>query len=1443
MIKSRHWAEIVLVTVALAVCAAVARAGGAWSSCTRTTSAGGWASYSGACYCGTIWVGWGSNGTDRARWSTSSAGVARDMYLTYRHGFGKRANGDTSADQWSYAEGSYNGSYGVSQQGSGCAESTLNARASYNGDDWLEVGSDGGGSMDTVADWAKFYPECDATYAGKSTESYMYCGNVYQWRYLMSNPASAWWSWGTNVKFAHTGGVTEGPGWYAGGRVNHAPGTGPGGTMDLYFNMRPTTTGDYNEDFQMVLEGTSWFGDKWNFSNGNMRTWTRLSRKAPGATDGWDNGGKKKGETVRFSVAGADSWGTGNSYSWDWDESTAQGWYAGNACALSQENANDRLAISISGADPYCYSSGGLAINADHCKYLTIRMWSNGGSTAQLFWSSSAGGWSGDRHVDWDIIPDSQWHVYRVALPASWSGTVYQVRLDPVGAGAANGQTVYVDWLRIHHVNEGLSGVIWLADTQASWNILSSAAMTWDGSTNSWYTDYTLANGYPQTYYSCMRMKNNNAQESDNHDRRFGGSGGGWGYRSYKVLNTEPTAANTSLPGNPWTADNTPTLGWSYADADPNAQSNYRVQVDDDPAFSSPAVDTDYVAGAGTSYTPGTGLADGQWYYRVGVLDGVSQSARNGAYTGGVTLNQSGGVTGNTSATFNGTDGHVVVPAFNDSFGSGMTVEFWARPTASNNYARFLDFGNGAPSDNILVYRAGTSSNLNFEVYDGGTSSNVTAAGAIINNEWHHYAAVLNSDRTASIYRDGTLLASGKLFMPNPVNRTINYIGRSNWAADSYYAGGMDEFAIYDRPLSQSDIQAHYAARTNAETYRQHVLAHSPWAYYRFGESSGTTAANLNGGQGWSAGTGFKVDATKPTNPGASCSDGKASEEWRNGNAPTFTLSGAEDTASGLKALGSSQRYRYYFGTISDGAPVTGTDSTDISPAVTADGTYYLRVQTQDNAGNWSDPVTVYTYRYDGTAPAAGPAVSTTANSSGITVNFTDGSDSGANQSGLAATPYKVTRTVFNGFDSGPLAAAGPVLDSEALTELGEGDVATYTITTTDAAGNTSNSTISARKPTAGAMWVYSTGASSMAAPGLIPNVGTPATTGVFAGSNDYRMHGMDVVNGDMLFGPVGTVNSVVDRTAPIRDFAAYGLPNPMVFASSLDGNVYARKYENSGWSEAWTQQAVTAGYPVKVKPGGKLLVSISNLPEGKTNPRNIVVVGTYDNSLDNSFVAMDMADGQVLWTTTPGTLATVTGSPVIYGNTAYFTSYSFSGSPSIWAVNLTNGAVIWSRSDAGSISSAPALSADGSVLYVGNDDGTVYAFSTANGTSPALWTNALGDGAVFGAPWPAGATLFVSTSSKVHKLSASGGASAGSPWPVSVSLPSIPVVGASGKLYVGASGGAIYEIVMDTGATKTKSLGAAAGTIGDPVLGTDDGQLYVGAADGRIYKVAVPLP
>lgn len=116
----------------------------------------------------------------------------------------------------------------------------------------------------------------------------------------------------------------------------------------------------------------------------------------------------------------------------------------------------------------------------------------------------------------------------------------------------------------------------------------------------------------------------------------------------------------------------------------------------------------------------------------------------------------------------------------------------------------------------------------------------------------------------------------------------------------------------------------------------------------------------------------FKYDGTKPTNPSATCSDGLASGVWRTTSAPTFTLSGADDATSGLKTTGSNTRYKYYFGTSSSGAPVTGTDSTTIAPTLSGAGTYYLRVQTLDNAGNWSDAATVFTFNY-----AVPPAIST----------------------------------------------------------------------------------------------------------------------------------------------------------------------------------------------------------------------------------------------------------------------------------------------------------------------------------------------------------------------------------------------------------------------------------------------------------------------------------
>ncbi len=868
-----------------ALCTTIAYAGGVWSTCTRTTSLGGWGAYAGG-ECGDYWVGWGSNGADRARLSTSSAGVGRDMFFTYRHLFQKRANGDTNARHYSYAEGAYSGNVACNQKGSGSYEHTIGSRAAYNWDDWLEVGSDDGGTMDTVVEKAKFYPELDAVYDSKSVVTSMYMGNVYQWMYKMSNPGSAWWTWNDPKDlFYHTGGVVEGPGWYAAKSVISAPGTAPGGVMTTYFNMRPTQTGASNEDFQMIRNGTSWFGDKFA-SNTSMRTAVTVTRKAPASTPGADNGAKKKGETVRFSIAGADSWGTGNNYGWDFDGSTTQGWAAANNCTLTPDGANGRLKIAVSGADPHLLSSAGLAINTASCKYMSIRMMASGGTSAQFFWQGSAGGWAEVRHVDFNIYPDNKWHVYRIALPASWTGTVTQVRFDPVQNGAANGQTVYVDWLRIHNGNEGLSANIWMGYENEEWNILESSPMTWDAGNGAWYKDYSITGNYPQTYYNMMHVINGASQQCDNDDdRRYGRY-----ERAYKMLNTAPTAANKSFDSNAWSVTKTPGLGWNYADADTNPQSAYQVQIASDSEFVNVIADTDLVASAATSFeTPS--LPEGQLYYRTRVMDGA-YSNLDATCEGGCTTGANGvfAADGDKSVEFDGVDGYVSLPAGFDSFGGGFSCEFWAYPTAANSWARFFDIGNGPSLDNIVLTREGTTNNLRFDVYRGDTVvGRLLVSNAIDLDTWQHFVATIDTTGYGRIYKDGALIGQGPMAVPVVSSRSNCYIGKSNWVADSYYQGRIDEFAIYDKCLSAAEISDHYGKGQDAVAYRDAVCTSGPWAYYQFNEQTGASAAAITGLlSDWSDATGFRVDSIAPTVP-------SITDVAVNGTTATITFGGSTD--------------------------------------------------------------------------------------------------------------------------------------------------------------------------------------------------------------------------------------------------------------------------------------------------------------------------------------------------------------------------------------------------------------------------------------------------------------------------------------------------------------------------------------------------------------------
>lgn len=75
--------------------------------------------------------------------------------------------------------------------------------------------------------------------------------------------------------------------------------------------------------------------------------------------------------------------------------------------------------------------------------------------------------------------------------------------------------------------------------------------------------------------------------------------------------------------------------------------------------------------------------------------------------------------------------------------------------------------------------------------------------------KWTHVAVVLGATG-GTLYLDGAVAGTNPAMSLRPVHlgRTANnYIGRSQFSADPYLDGAIDEFRVYDRALSQDEIQ------------------------------------------------------------------------------------------------------------------------------------------------------------------------------------------------------------------------------------------------------------------------------------------------------------------------------------------------------------------------------------------------------------------------------------------------------------------------------------------------------------------------------------------------------------------------------------------------------------------------------------------------------------
>lgn len=211
-----------------------------------------------------------------------------------------------------------------------------------------------------------------------------------------------------------------------------------------------------------------------------------------------------------------------------------------------------------------------------------------------------------------------------------------------------------------------------------------------------------------------------------------------------------------------------------------------------------------------------------------------SGSNHTGIGVGGVGWGEGAGrVANNGSAlTLNGVNGYVTLPGGNELglVDSSFSVSAWINGTEFGTGDRtILGNDSGAQYQGLhLVIRNGRP-------YMGFIDSAVTSPTAIQPNQWNHLVFRYDlAQRTLAIYVNGELVVSGTDRHPFQGTAPV-YIGR--WSNGNYFNGRIDDVRIYDRPLTDAEIQA----LTNGD-HRNGLAGHWP-----LDEGSGIVTADVSG--------------------------------------------------------------------------------------------------------------------------------------------------------------------------------------------------------------------------------------------------------------------------------------------------------------------------------------------------------------------------------------------------------------------------------------------------------------------------------------------------------------------------------------------------------------------------------------------------------------------
>ncbi|WP_097193555.1 PKD domain-containing protein [Blastococcus aggregatus] len=290
-------------------------------------------------------------------------------------------------------------------------------------------------------------------------------------------------------------------------------------------------------------------------------------------------------------------------------------------------------------------------------------------------------------------------------------------------------------------------------------------------------------------------------------------------YRVYRDTNTSTPVCEVTRPSRWWKL---PTYGCTDTGA---SAGEHRWQVTMADASGNQLASA-WVTGtvpAGSSSTPRryaqAVMADGatnHWY--LGEPSGgiAYDYAGTGDLTAssGVTRGTAGAIQGdaNRAATFSGTSTGTASTGTPVAGPQTFSVEAWFK-TTSRNGGKIVGFGDRTTGQSTNYDRhvyMDTAGRLNFGIYTGAETV-VSSPGSYNDGTWHHVVATMSSSGLA-MYVDGTQVGSRTgSFRAQAYNGYWRVGGDTSWSGGAWFAGAIDEVAVYPVALTAQQVSSHSA--------------------------------------------------------------------------------------------------------------------------------------------------------------------------------------------------------------------------------------------------------------------------------------------------------------------------------------------------------------------------------------------------------------------------------------------------------------------------------------------------------------------------------------------------------------------------------------------------------------------------------------------------------